>query len=51
LTGLWQVRGRNTSTFDDRLRLDVEYLARRSLLFDLRLILETVASVVNRSGA
>jgi lipopolysaccharide/colanic/teichoic acid biosynthesis glycosyltransferase len=51
LTGLWQVRGRNTSTFDDRLRLDVEYLSKRSLLFDLRLILETVASVVNRSGA
>jgi len=51
LTGLWQCRGRNISTFDDRLRLDVEYLARRSLLFDLRLIFETVAQVVNRSGA
>jgi lipopolysaccharide/colanic/teichoic acid biosynthesis glycosyltransferase len=50
ITGLWQVRGRNESTFDERLRLDVEYIARRSILFDLRIMLETVGSVVNRSG-
>lgn len=50
ITGLWQVRGRNESTFDERLRLDVEYIAKRSILFDLRIMLETVGSVVNRSG-
>ncbi|MEO5939830.1 MAG: sugar transferase [Candidatus Limnocylindrales bacterium] len=50
ITGLWQVRGRNESTFDERLRLDVEYISKRSILFDLRIILETVGSVVNRSG-
>ena len=50
ITGLWQVRGRNESTFDERLRLDVEYIAKRSVLFDLRIMLETVGSVVNRSG-
>jgi lipopolysaccharide/colanic/teichoic acid biosynthesis glycosyltransferase len=51
ITGLWQVRGRNATTFDDRLRMDIEYMSRRSFLFDVRLIFETVASVVNRSGA
>jgi lipopolysaccharide/colanic/teichoic acid biosynthesis glycosyltransferase len=50
ITGLWQVRGRNESTFDERLRLDVEYLSKRSTLFDLRIMLETVGSVLNRSG-
>jgi lipopolysaccharide/colanic/teichoic acid biosynthesis glycosyltransferase len=50
ITGLWQVRGRNASTFDERLRLDVEYISRRSVSYDLRIILETIGSVVNRSG-
>lgn len=51
ITGLWQVRGRNESTFDERLRLDVEYIAKRSVLFDLRIIFETIGSVLNRKGA
>ena len=50
ITGLWQVKGRNESTFDERLRLDVEYIGKRSLLYDLRIMLETVGSVLNRSG-
>jgi len=50
ITGLWQVRGRNESTFDERLRLDVEYISKRSVMFDLRIILETIGSVVNRRG-
>ena len=50
ITGLWQVRGRNEATFDERLRLDVEYIGKRSLLYDLRIMLETVGSVLNRSG-
>jgi lipopolysaccharide/colanic/teichoic acid biosynthesis glycosyltransferase len=50
ITGLWQVRGRNESTFDERLRLDVEYISKRSVAYDFRIILETIGSVVNRSG-
>ena len=50
ITGLWQVKGRNESTFDERLRLDVEYIAKRSVMFDLKIILQTIGSVVNRSG-
>ena len=50
ITGLWQVKGRGTTTFDERLRLDIEYMRRRSLGFDLRIIGWTLASVVGRSG-
>ena len=51
ITGLWQVVGRGATTFDERLRLDVEYMQRMSLWLDLRIMLRTVAAVVNHSGA
>ena len=51
ITGLWQIEGRNVTTFDERLRLDVQYIRRRSLLFDLQLLGRTVLAVVRRSGA
>ena len=50
ITGLWQIRGRNTTTFDERLRMDIEYVSRRSLRLDLMILLVTVAVVVRRSG-
>jgi lipopolysaccharide/colanic/teichoic acid biosynthesis glycosyltransferase len=51
ITGLWQVYGRNECTFDERLRLDVEYIQRMSPLLDLEIMLRTVGSVLRRSGA
>ena len=51
LTGLWQVRGRNVSTFDERLRLDIQYIQTMSFTSDLRIILATLGSVVKRAGA
>jgi lipopolysaccharide/colanic/teichoic acid biosynthesis glycosyltransferase len=50
LTGLWQVRGRGTTTFDERLRLDVEYIRSMSILTDLKILLLTVGSIVKRAG-
>jgi lipopolysaccharide/colanic/teichoic acid biosynthesis glycosyltransferase len=50
MTGLWQIEGRNVTTFDERLRLDVQYIRRRSLVFDLELLLRTVVVVIRRSG-
>lgn len=41
LTGLWQVIGRGSTEFDERVRLDYEYWKRRSLSFDLMIILHT----------
>ena len=51
LTGLWQIEGRNVTTFDERLRLDVQYIRRRSLAFDVILLARTVVVVLRRSGA
>jgi lipopolysaccharide/colanic/teichoic acid biosynthesis glycosyltransferase len=50
LTGLAQVRGRNASTWEDRLAADVEYVDTWSLGLDLRILVRTVASVLRREG-
>ncbi|HEY4302722.1 MAG TPA: sugar transferase [Candidatus Didemnitutus sp.] len=41
LTGLWQVSGKNNTTFDEMIRLDILYANRLSLLLDLKIILLT----------
>jgi len=51
ITGLWQVKERNAATFDERLRLDVEYLERISLGLDLKILWWTVVAVFKRKGA
>jgi lipopolysaccharide/colanic/teichoic acid biosynthesis glycosyltransferase len=51
ITGLWQVSGRSDVEFDDRLRLDIEYIQRRSLLFDIGLLFRTVVAVLRPRGA
>lgn len=51
ITGLWQVRGRNDTTFDERLRLDIRYIETMSLALDLKILSWTAASVLRRSGA
>ena len=50
ITGLWQIRGRGTVTFDERLRLDIEYIEQRSLGLDLRIIALTGLAVFRGSG-
>ncbi len=42
MTGLWQVSGRSRLSMLDALELDVEYVARRSFLFDVVIMLRTV---------
>ena len=51
ITGLWQIMGRNAATFDQRLRLDIAYIDRMSLGFDLWIIIQTLKSVFKRLGA
>jgi lipopolysaccharide/colanic/teichoic acid biosynthesis glycosyltransferase len=51
ITGPWQVRGRNSSTFDERLRLDIDYVRHMSPRFDLALLVRTVLAVLGRKGA
>jgi len=51
ITGLWQVTGRNRTSFDDMVRLDLRYARSRSLLTDLRILLATPRAVLSRKGA
>lgn len=50
ITGLAQVRGRNSISWQERLALDVEYVDTRSMRFDIALLVETVRVVLRRSG-
>jgi lipopolysaccharide/colanic/teichoic acid biosynthesis glycosyltransferase len=51
LTCLWQVRGRSLIPFDRQVEMDVEYMGKRSVLFDLGLLLQTIPAVVGGRGA
>lgn len=51
ITGLWQVLGRGSMEFDERVRLDVAYIERRSLWLDLKILLRTFTAVVDQRGA
>jgi lipopolysaccharide/colanic/teichoic acid biosynthesis glycosyltransferase len=50
LTGWWQVRGRCETAFEDMVRLDLEYINRRSLGLDLKILLLTVPAVITGRG-
>ena len=46
LTGLWQVSGRNRTTFNQMINLDIAYSKRASLGLDLKIILKTVPALI-----
>ncbi len=50
LTGLAQVEGRNATTWERRLALDVEYVDTHTILGDMRIIARTVRAVLRREG-
>ncbi len=45
LTGLWQVSGKNRTTFDEMIQFDIEYSKRLSLWLDLKIILKTIPAL------
>jgi len=45
LTGLWQVSGKNRTTFDRMIQLDIEYAARKSLGLDLKILFLTLPAI------
>lgn len=51
ITCLWQISARHQSSFDDWVRLDIEYSRRQSLLLDLKILLLTLPAVISRRGA
>lgn len=50
ITGLWQIVGRAETEFDERLRLDIAYIERQSILFDIVIMIRTVTSVFEGRG-
>ena len=51
LTGLWQVSGRSDISWDDSVRLDVRYVENWSLALDVMILVKTVRTVLQGSGA
>jgi lipopolysaccharide/colanic/teichoic acid biosynthesis glycosyltransferase len=51
LTGLWQVSGRTSLTFEQMVELDIAYSQSRSLWLDLRILLKTLPAVISGDGA
>jgi lipopolysaccharide/colanic/teichoic acid biosynthesis glycosyltransferase len=51
LTGYWQTRGRQDTTYEERVRMDVHYITHWSLALDLRILFETPWKVIRGKGA
>lgn len=51
LTGLWQVAGRESTSFTTRVRLDIRYVERQSLLLDLVILIRTIPTVLLGRGS
>lgn len=51
ITGLWQVSGRNDTTYAKRIALDEQYVDTRTFFMDLKLIILTIPSMLWSKGA
>ena len=51
LTGVWQVTGRSEINFDKRVKMDADYVKRRSIMYEFCLILKTIPAVISGRGA
>ena len=50
VSGLWQVSGRNKTTFNEMVRLDIKYLENWSLILDFKILLKTAKAVFYAEG-
>lgn len=50
VTGLAQVKGRNSTSWDKRLKLDVQYVDNRNIALDIKILLQTARTVLRREG-
>ena len=48
ITGLSQINGRNNLSWNDRLRLDVEYVKKQTFFLDLKILVKTIINVIQR---
>jgi lipopolysaccharide/colanic/teichoic acid biosynthesis glycosyltransferase len=50
-TGLWQISGRNETSYEERVKLDLEYVTNWSYWRDLKILAGTIPAVLTRRGA
>jgi exopolysaccharide production protein ExoY len=50
LTGLWQVSGKNETTFNEMIRLDIKYSRQCNLWLDLRIIFKTIPVLLSQAS-
>ena len=48
LTGLWQVKGKNKTTFEEMMRLDIQYARSLSLAQDLKILFGTIPALITQ---
>jgi exopolysaccharide production protein ExoY len=51
ITGHWQVSGRSEVNFDKRIKMDADYVKKRSLLMDLSILLRSPWAMISGKGA
>jgi lipopolysaccharide/colanic/teichoic acid biosynthesis glycosyltransferase len=51
ITGYWQIHGRQTVDYEERIRMDMHYIQNWSLGMDLKILLGTPLKVLKREGA
>jgi undecaprenyl-phosphate galactose phosphotransferase len=52
VTGYWQViPERHSTTFDSRVKTDIEYIAKKSFRLDLSIVVQTIGVMLHRKGA
>jgi lipopolysaccharide/colanic/teichoic acid biosynthesis glycosyltransferase len=51
LTGYWQVNGKNNTTFKEMIAMDIFYVRKVSILLDLKIILQTVPTLLREIGS
>jgi len=51
ITGWWQVSGRSEVNFDKRIKLDADYVEKRSLVFDVYILLKSPWAMISGKGA
>jgi lipopolysaccharide/colanic/teichoic acid biosynthesis glycosyltransferase len=51
ITGLWQVRGRCLVSFEEMVRMDIDYIRKATFWFDLKILFLTIPAVLSKRGA
>lgn len=51
ITGAWQVSGRSEVNFDKRIAIDAQYVRRKLILYDIKILLKTPWAMISGKGA